>query len=118
MAHPTAALGDPGVLRALIESGAFLALLALFGVGIGAIIRHGAGAIATFVGCTLLLPLLLHNVAGNPNRFMPVMLLGNSVAAVTPVYGALSSTIALLLMALYAAVALTVGAALLARRDA
>ena len=95
-AAPTATLGDPGVLRALVESGAFLGLLALFGIGIGAIIRHSAGAIATFVGCTLLLPLLLHNVAGDPSRFMPVMLLGNSVAAVVPVSGALSSAAALL----------------------
>ena len=95
-AAPTATLDDPGVLRALLESAAFLALLALFGVGIGAIIRHSAGAIATFVGCTLLLPLLLHNVAGNPSRFMPVLLLGNSVAAVVPISGALSSTAALL----------------------
>ena len=106
------------MLRALLESSAFLALLALFGVGIGAIVRHSAGGIATFVGCTLLLPLLLHNVAGNPSRFMPVLLLGNSVAAVVPVSGAVSATTALLLMALYAAVALTVGAVLLARRDA
>jgi ABC-2 type transport system permease protein len=117
-AAPTATLNDPGVLRALVESAAFLGLLALFGVGIGAIIRHSAGAIATFVGCTLLLPLILHNVAGNPSRFMPVLLLGNSVAAVVPISGALSSTAALLLMTLYAGVALAVGAALLARRDA
>ena len=117
-AAPTATLGDPGVLRALVESGAFLALLALFGIGIGAIIRHSAGAIAAFVGCTLLLPILLHNVAGDPSRFMPAMLLGNSVAAVVPVFDALSSTAAILLMAFYAAVALAVGGALLARRDA
>jgi hypothetical protein len=115
---PTATLGDPGVLRALVESGAFLALLALFGLGIGAIIRHSAGSIAVFVGCTLLVPLLLHNVAGNPSRFMPVMLLANSVAAVVPISGALSSTAAFLLMTLYTAVALTVGAAFLNRRDA
>jgi energy-coupling factor transporter ATP-binding protein EcfA2 len=114
---PTATLGDPGVLRALVESGGFLALLALFGLGIGAIIRHSAGSIAVFVGCTLLVPLILHNVAGNPSRFMPVMLLGNSVGAVVPVFGALSSTAAFLLMALYAAIALAVGAAFLNRRD-
>ncbi len=114
---PTATLGDPGVLRALVESGGFLALLALFGLGIGAIIRHSAGSIAVFVGCTLLVPLILHNVAGNPSRFMPVMLLGNSVGAVVPVFGALSSTAAFLLMALYAAIALAVGAAFLSRRD-
>ncbi len=117
-AAPTATLNDPGVLRALVESAAFLGLLALFGVGIGAIIRHSAGAIATFVGCTLLLPLVLHNVAGNPSRFMPVLLLGNSVAAVVHISGAVSSTTALLLMTLYAAIALAVGTALLVRRDA
>ena len=77
------------MLRALLESGAFLALLALFGIGIGAIIRHTAGAIAAFVGCTLLLPLLLHNVAGDPSKFMPAMLFANSVAAVVSVSGAL-----------------------------
>jgi hypothetical protein len=117
-AAPTATLGDPGVLRALVESGAFLGLLALFGLGIGAIIRHSAGAIATFVGCTLLLPLVLHNVGGDPSRFMPVLLLGNSVAAVVPVSRALSSTAAMLLMACYAAFALALGALLLVRRDA
>ncbi len=115
---PTATLADPGVLRALVESCAFLALLALFGLGIGAIIRHSAGSIAVFVGCTLLVPLLLHNVAGNPSRFMPVMLLANSVAAVVPVSDALSGTAAFLLMALYTAVALALGATYLNRRDA
>jgi len=90
----------------------------LFGLGIGAIIRHSAGAIATFVGCTLLLPVLLHNVPGDPSRFMPVLLLGNSVAAVVPVYNALSGRTGFLLMALYTAIALGIGATALARRDA
>ena len=115
---PTAALGDPGVLRALLESGAYLALLALFGVGIGAIVRHSAGAIATFVGCTLLLPVLLRLVAGDPSRFTPEMIYANSVAAVVPSGDAPSSTTGFLLMALYTAVALAVGATLIARRDA
>ena len=115
---PTATLGDPNVLGALLGSAGFLALGALFGLGIGAIIRHSAGAIATFVGCTLLLPVLVHNVPGDPSRFMPVMLLGNSVAAVVPFHDALSGRTGFLLMALYTAVALAVGAALVIRRDA
>jgi ABC-2 type transport system permease protein len=117
-AAPTATLGDPGVLRALLESGAFLALLALFGLGIGAIIRHSAGAIATFVGATLLLPVLLHNVAGDPSRFLPESIYANSVATVVPQTDALSSTVGFLLMAAYALGALLVGAAVLDRRDA
>ena len=106
------------MLRAPVESGAFLPLVALFGLRIGAIIRHSAGAIATFVGTTLLLPPVLHNGVGNPSRFMRVMLPGHSVADVAPVSGALSSTAALGLMALYATVALGVGAEPPARRDA
>jgi hypothetical protein len=115
---PTATLGDPNVLGALLGSAGFLALGALFGLGIGAIIRHSAGAIATFVGCTLLLPVLVHNVPGNPGRFMPVMLLGNSVAAVVPLNNALSGRTAFLLMALYTAATLAVAAVVVARRDA
>jgi ABC-2 type transport system permease protein len=117
-AAPTATLGDPNVLGALLGSAGFLALGTLFGLGIGAIIRHSAGAIATSVGCTLLLPVLVHNVPGDPGRFMPVMLLGNSVAAVVPIDNALSGRIGLLLMALYTLVALAVGATAVARRDA
>ena len=70
------------------------------------------------MGCTLLLPVLLHPVAGNPSRFTPEMIYANSVAAVVPSGDALSSTTGFLLMALYTAVALTVGAALVVRRDA
>ena len=117
-AAPTATLADPAVLRVLIESGAYLALLTLFGVGISAIIRHGAGAIGVFVGCTFLLPVSLQGVAGNPGRFMPELLYGDSIAAVNPVNGSPSSTVGLFLMTLYAAVALGIGGALLRRRDA
>ncbi len=117
-AAPTASLGDPGVLRALLESAGFLALLALFGLGIGAIIRHSAGAIATFVGCTLLLPAVLDGVAGHPERFLPEPIYANSVAAVVPHLHALSSTQGFLLMAAYTLVALLAGAFALHRRDA
>ncbi len=99
---PTATLSDPGVLRVLLESGAFLALLALFALGLGAVIRHSAGAIATFVGCTLLLPLLLHNVSESLVRLTPESIFANSVADVVPTNGALSSTVGFVVMAGYA----------------
>ena len=79
---PTATLSSPGVLHVLILSSLFYALLSLFGFGLGAIIRHTAGAITTFYCCTLLTALILQNVPGNPGRFTPVMIFGNSVAAV------------------------------------
>jgi ABC-2 type transport system permease protein len=115
---PSATLGQPGVLRAVVLTGAYLALLALFGLGLGLIIRHTSGALATFVGCTLLLPVLLQSLPDNPSRFAPESILANSVAAVVPQQGQLSATTGFLLMALYTVVILGVGRAVLVRRDA
>jgi ABC-2 type transport system permease protein len=115
---PTAGLGQPGVLRAVLLSGAYLALLGLLALGLGTILRHTAGALAAYVGATFLLPLLLQRIPGRPQRFTPVTMLANSVAAVRPVPGQVPAWAGFLLVALYAAVALGVGAVLLARRDA
>ncbi len=115
---PTATLGQPGVLRAVVESGAYLALVALFGLGLGTIIRHTAGAIAAFVGATLLLPILLQHGNGSPGRFAPEVIYANSVAAVVPQPGFLSATLGFLLMSAYTAAVIWLGAVLLRRRDA
>jgi ABC-type transport system involved in multi-copper enzyme maturation permease subunit len=115
---PTASLGQPGVLQALLLSGAYLALLALFALGIGLIVRHTAGAIATFVGFTLLLPLLLQTLGNSVQRFAPENIFANSVAAVVPNSGEFTAWTGFLLMTAYAIVSLTIGLVLLARRDA
>ena len=46
---PHATLGQPGVLRAVLMAGAYLCVIALIGLGLGAIIRHTAGAIGAAV---------------------------------------------------------------------
>ena len=51
-------LGDPGVLRAVTGAGLYLTLLGLFGLGLGAVIRSSAGAVATLFG-VLFVPILL-----------------------------------------------------------
>lgn len=43
-------ISDPGVLRAVIGGGLFLTVLGLLGLGLGAIIRSSAGAIAAVFG--------------------------------------------------------------------
>jgi nitrate/nitrite transporter NarK len=106
------------VLRAVTESGAYLALIALFALGIGTVIRHTAGSIAAFVGATLLLPILLQHGNGSPGRFTPEIIYANSVASVSPQPGALSATVGFLLMSAYSVAAIWLGAVLLARRDA
>jgi ABC-2 type transport system permease protein len=117
---PIASLGDPGVLRTLLMSGAYLALLGMFGLGLGVIIRHTAGAITTFVGVVFLLPVLLQPLSaqGNPGRFTPLQMLANSVATVVPQQGQVSPGVGLALMGIYCAGALGVGMLLLSRRDA
>jgi hypothetical protein len=115
---PTADLGQPGVLRAVVLSGAFLALLGLLGLGLGVIIRHTAGAVAAFVGVTFLLPVLLQRIPGTPSRYTPVGILANSVSTVVRQPHQVSAPVGFLLMVLYCAVVLGLAAALIAHRDA
>jgi ABC-2 type transport system permease protein len=46
---PTAAFGQPGVLRAVLGSGRYLAALGLLGVALGTLLRHPAAAIGVLV---------------------------------------------------------------------
>ena len=66
-------------------AGAYPALIALIGLGLGALIRHTAGAICALVGVLFVLPLLffspsLQNAAQN---FLPHPM-ANSLTAVKP----------------------------------
>jgi hypothetical protein len=115
---PSATLGQPGVLRAVAFSGAFLALLGLLALGLGVIIRHTAGAMAAYVGITFLIPLLIQRLPGNPSRYTPVGILANSVSAVVRQPGQVPAAWGLALMALYTTVVLGLAAVLIARRDA
>lgn len=115
---PTASLGQAGVLRAVVLSGVLLALLALLGLGLGVVIRHTAGAISAYVGVTFLVPVILSRLPHQPARYTPIPLLANSVAATVRQPDQLSPEWAVVLVALYAAGALALGAAMIMRRDA
>jgi ABC-2 type transport system permease protein len=47
---------SPGALRGVVAMGLFLAVVAVLGVGLGALIRHTAGAIAALFGVIFLVP--------------------------------------------------------------
>jgi ABC-2 type transport system permease protein len=49
-------IGDPGVLRSVIGAGIYLAVVCLLALGVGALIRHTAGAIALVVVSVFILP--------------------------------------------------------------
>jgi ABC-2 type transport system permease protein len=124
---PAPSLSQPGVLRAVVLAGASFSLIGLLGVGLGAIVRHTAAAIAILVGGVYLAAQLVGAVAQGAAAFMPVLIIGNSLTATKPEncppHAALcphflSAWAGLGMLCLYAAVALGAGAWLLARRDA
>ena len=115
-----AALGQPGVLRAVLMAGAYPALIALIGLGLAALIRHTAGAISAMVAVVFVLPLILLPL-GQQNaamKFLPMMIAENSLTAVKPVAHSLSAGTGFAVLCLYAAVALAAGGWAMARRDA
>ena len=61
-------LAEPGVLRAMFGGGLYLAVLGLLGLGLGAVIRVSAGAIATLFGL-LFTPVFYVVVRGINARF-------------------------------------------------
>jgi ABC-type transport system involved in multi-copper enzyme maturation permease subunit len=52
----TATLGDPGVLRAVLGTAAYLTGVALVGLAVGTLLRSTAAAISTLFGMVFLLP--------------------------------------------------------------
>jgi ABC-type transport system involved in multi-copper enzyme maturation permease subunit len=56
--HINSSIGQPGVLRAVIGGGLFLAVCGLLSFGLGAIIRHTAGAITASIGVLFVLFIL------------------------------------------------------------
>jgi ABC-2 type transport system permease protein len=58
-------LSDPGVLRAVVGGGLYLALLGLFALAIGAIVRHTAAGITGVIGFVLVLSPLAQLLPGS-----------------------------------------------------
>jgi ABC-2 type transport system permease protein len=118
---PQATLGQPGVLRAVLMAGAYPALIALISLGIGAAVRHTAGAICAVVGVLFVLPLLfaplspaVQNVAQN---FLPHPM-ANTLTAVRPFPHTLPPWLTFGLLCGYAVAALSAGSWAVTRRDA
>jgi ABC-2 type transport system permease protein len=119
---PHATLAQPGVLRAVLMAGAYPALVAFIGLGLGALIRHTAGAICALVGVLFVLPLILvpmgTSIQNSVGQFMPMIIAENSLTAVVPVPHSLSPGLGFAMLCAYAVAALAIGGWALARRDA
>lgn len=120
----TASLSTPGALRGVVLAGFSLALLALFAMGIGLMLRHTAGSITVYVAILLVLFLLLAALPSNWQhdiaRFMPEVLTASMRAASTTrsEFTAFSPLTSTLVMIGYAVASLVGGAAVMLRRDA
>ena len=119
--HAQAHLGDPGVLRAVIGGGAYLAVLGALGIGIGTILRRTAGSIAVLVGILLILPVLVSFLPSPWStdilKYLPGEA-GGTIFHVVPAANSLSPATGFALFGGYALLALLIGAVLLGRRDA
>jgi ABC-2 type transport system permease protein len=115
---PAPSLGDPGVLRAILLSGAGYCLIGLVGLGIGAIVRNSPAAVGVLVGGVYVLAQVLGSVAHSVVPYLPISIEAGSLAEVKPQPHMLSPWGGLGMLALYAAVTLVAGGMVLARRDA
>jgi ABC-2 type transport system permease protein len=114
-------LGDPGVARAVFGSALFLGAVGLLGLGLGALLRRTAAAVAGLFGL-LFAPQLLADLLPSAwsDRLYPYLPVpaGAAVANVRPDPAALAPWNGFGLFCLYVAVVLALAAWRLRRRDA
>ncbi len=124
--HASTSLGQPGVLRAVIGGGLFLAVCGLLSYGIGGILRHTAGAIAASIGLLFVLWSLSGFLPSPPSgwfgqadidKWIPFNAGGAIWEHITGV-NMFSPWIGFAVFCGYAAVAMTAGLILFLRRDA
>jgi ABC-2 type transport system permease protein len=114
-------LSDPGVLRAVTGGGLYLTLLGLFGLGLGAVIRSSAGAVATLFGVlfvpSLIMTLLPQSWQDTIGPYLPLQA-GETIYTVQQQTGTLGPWAGFGVFSLYAAGALAAGFLLIRHRDA
>jgi ABC-type transport system involved in multi-copper enzyme maturation permease subunit len=122
-AHLSVTLGQPNVLRAVIGGALFLTACGMLAYGLGALLRHTAGAISAAIGLlfvvTVLVQFLPHSWQNGVDKWMPA-LAGSQIWATKagqgpdqfPAWGGFA------VLAGWAAVAIIAGLVLFRTRDA
>ena len=125
LSNGSASLGQPGVLRAVVGGGLYLAVLGLLALGLATVIRHTAGAISAFVGVVLVLPLIVQalpaSISDAVARYLPanIGLIMFSTNGIPDRLGpAFSPWTGFAILVLYTVVILGIGCWVLVRRDA
>ena len=119
--HLEAALSDPGVLRGVLAAGLYLAVITLVGLGLGAIIRHTAGAIAAMFGLVFLIPQVIHAMPAPWDTSIGKYMLDNAGQQMSALHGApgyFPPGASLIICIAYPVVAFAAAAFVITRRDA
>jgi hypothetical protein len=118
---PHAALGDPGVARAVVGAGLALTALAVLSVAAGALLRHPAAAIAAMIAVLFVLPGIAQALPDswrNPvTEYWPTQAAGQ-LASVHHAANTLQPWPGFGVMCLFVAIVYAIGWTLLDRRDA
>lgn len=119
-AHASVGLDHPGTLRAVVGGGLYLTAVGLLGFGLGALVRHTAGALSAFFGVlfasTALVDLLPTSWRNTVIDYMPANA-GSQVLTTIPTNSALGPWAGFGVLCLYAGIAIAAATVLLTRRD-
>lgn len=116
-----ASLSDPGVLRAVAGTALYLTASGLFGLALGALVRHTPGAIVTAISLILVLPQLTSILPGEWGHTVHKFFTSNAGTQVTKLQsdpGLLGPWAGFGVYLAWVAVTMIVAAVLLRRRDA
>jgi ABC-2 type transport system permease protein len=118
---PHAALGDPGVARAVAGGGLYLTALAVLSVAVGTLLRHPAAGIASMVAVLFVLPGIAQALPDSwrhpVTEFWPTQA-GSQLTSVHPAAHSLQPWPGFGVMCLFVAIVYAIAWTLLDRRDA
>jgi hypothetical protein len=116
------ALSEDGVMASVVNTGTFLALVAVISMSIGILLRNTAGGVVTAVGIFFVLPIIVQLISGladwipDAARFLPAEA-GTQMVAVTTMEDALTQWEGGLVMGAWALVLLVIALLVAKKRD-
>jgi ABC-2 type transport system permease protein len=119
--HAGVSITDPGVFRAVVGGALHMVLIGVIAVGVGAIVRHTAGAVAVLFAVLLIIPGLVQLLPAPWKNDITMYLpssAGSAMSAVVRFPDLLAPTAGILVLLAYAAATISLGMVLLVRRDA
>jgi ABC-2 type transport system permease protein len=119
-AHASVSIGHRETLRALVGGGLYLTAVGMLGFGLGALIRHTAGALSAFFGVlfatTALVDLLPTSLRNDVIDYLPANA-GSQILTTVPTRSALGPWTGLGVLCVYALIAIGAAIFLITHRD-